>query len=468
MTNKKYFLILVFLYHISAFGQEKVVIKGRMMNTVTSNVYVSTYTDYLSYSNLILDSCKLSKNGTFSLEFEWAQPGPAKFFHGKEYTQLYLLPGDNYELELDVSRFDSSVVHTTNGANLNAYYAQKYIRFSPRGINRIYAPSALDFLRIEDSIFNSQLAFLDAFYAGLETQNEHTKAFYNYEFAQLYFYVAKLKLEYANGHAFFNKLSEPPVLPDTFFGFLERQVAPIDDYYSANSYLSYRQSLIDFKYKQAYKLDTLLVFFDYKLNEILSHTEGVVKAYLLAKWTLELLRYSKDQQKALVVFDAFLKHAHNEEYKKILEQEFQTQLILAKGKDAPSFTLLDLNGKEVSLHDFKGKVVYLDFWASWCAPCIAEVPHAKLLRETLKDKNIVFLYVSLDSQEEHWKTAVAKHQMEGVHVFLPGNFDSETAKKYHVKGIPHYVIIDKEGKIIDNKAQRPSGNVVNELELLLD
>jgi thiol-disulfide isomerase/thioredoxin len=469
MRNKSIFLICFLFYYIGVFSQEKVVIKGRIMNAVTSSVYVSTYTDFLSFSNLILDSCKLNENGTFSLEFEWSQPGPAKFFHGNEYTQLYLLPGDDYELELDVSRFDSSVVHTTNGANLNAYYAQKYLRFLPRGIQTIYKESTpIEFLRREDSILYAKLSFLDSFYAIFPLHNAHTKAFYDYEFAELYYEVAEYKLSFEKSYNFFNKHEEPFVLTDTFYHFLDRLMPPQKGYYESYAYLRFIQSLINHRFQEVHKLNSNRLYNDFKLSEILNNTVPEIRAFLMAKWIVDLLNYQKDHSTALMVYWFFISEKGNEKYKTMVDNEIKLFHKLDKGSDAPSFSLIDLNGNLVSLKDFEGKVVYLDFWASWCAPCVAEVPYAKVLKEKLKNKNIEFLYISLDNSEEKWKIAVENYKIEGVHLYLPGNFDSEIAKNYNIKGIPHYVIIDKEGKIYENKADRPSGNVINELELLLD
>lgn len=126
---------------------------------------------------------------------------------------------------------------------------------------------------------------------------------------------------------------------------------------------------------------------------------------------------------------------------------------LKQGMKAPDFTLRDLNGKEVSLSDFKGKVVYIDFWASWCLPCVAENQAVKKLKPKYKDKDLVFLYITRDKNDSVWRDAIRKQEIEGIHLMGGGHvvFD-----QYQAEGVPLYVLIDKKGYIISSNAPRPS------------
>lgn len=121
--------------------------------------------------------------------------------------------------------------------------------------------------------------------------------------------------------------------------------------------------------------------------------------------------------------------------------------------------IFDENGKPFHLSDFKGKVVYLDIWASWCGPCRKQFPAAKAMKEQLskkEKKSIVFLYISIDNTETVWKKAIKELGIEGTHGLSQGGWGSEVTSKFGVSSIPRYLIFDKKGKVVDQNAPRPS------------
>ena len=107
-----------------------------------------------------------------------------------------------------------------------------------------------------------------------------------------------------------------------------------------------------------------------------------------------------------------------------------------------------LDGQPVSLSQFKGKVVLLDFWASWCGPCIVDLPDLRAIKEKTAALPVVFLNLSLDEDEAAWREAVDKHGIEGVHVRADG-FGSDVAKSYQVNALPSYYLVDSQGLIVE-------------------
>lgn len=110
-------------------------------------------------------------------------------------------------------------------------------------------------------------------------------------------------------------------------------------------------------------------------------------------------------------------------------------------------------------NQFKGKVIYMDIWGTWCAPCREQMKYSPALKQRLKNKDVVFVYLANRSPETAWKTAIKQYKITGgnvVHFNLPKAQQSMIEKKYLFRGFPTYILIDKAGKFITNQAPRPS------------
>ncbi|MGL5233656.1 MAG: TlpA family protein disulfide reductase [Empedobacter falsenii] len=132
------------------------------------------------------------------------------------------------------------------------------------------------------------------------------------------------------------------------------------------------------------------------------------------------------------------------------ESEIPKELI-----KAPDFSLADINGKRFDLSDFKGKYVYMDIWATWCGPCKVQIPFMKELEKQFHNAPIHFVSVSLDKLEDKpiWGKMVRENQMAGVQLFAgrEDNFGFD----YKIEYIPTFIILDKEGNIMIDRAPAP-------------
>lgn len=134
--------------------------------------------------------------------------------------------------------------------------------------------------------------------------------------------------------------------------------------------------------------------------------------------------------------------------------EFKVRKSSIAGTPFPADVVLsDLQGKKVDFAKYRGKYVFIDLWASWCIPCIKEIPHLKQLEKDLQNKDVVFLSISIDTNVAAWKKKVAALGLEGE---LLNNQDNKLCESLNVSGIPFFLIYDKEGKLYKYNAYRPS------------
>lgn len=141
-------------------------------------------------------------------------------------------------------------------------------------------------------------------------------------------------------------------------------------------------------------------------------------------------------------------------FESVFVDEFMKRKSTVVGSPFPEdVTLVDADGKSVDMAQFKGKYVYIDLWASWCGPCCKEVPHLKRLEKELKNKDVVFVSVSSDTDEQAWKNKMKELDMHGHQYLDKGNTLCEAL---NVKGIPFFVIYDKAGNLYTYGAMRPS------------
>lgn len=136
-----------------------------------------------------------------------------------------------------------------------------------------------------------------------------------------------------------------------------------------------------------------------------------------------------------------------------------------KDKHPIDFTFQDSEGNNVSLSDFRGKVVYIDIWATWCGPCKREMPSLKELEKEYKD--IVFMGINVDVSKniQKWKDFLVSEQLPGVQLFAGDMAGEALSKPYKIKGIPRFMLVGKDGCLIYMDAPRPSSS---EIRIVLD
>lgn len=129
-------------------------------------------------------------------------------------------------------------------------------------------------------------------------------------------------------------------------------------------------------------------------------------------------------------------------------KQILTKIDLIQHKNLPAFSIPDTEGKLVSSADFKNKYLLIDFWASWCGPCIADIPELKKTFETYHNKGLSVLSISLDDNKERWITAVKRYQLPWQQVSELTGWKGSFAKKLDIRFIPQYYLAGPDGKFL--------------------
>lgn len=212
---------------------------------------------------------------------------------------------------------------------------------------------------------------------------------------------------------------------------------------------------------------TVTVFFpirglnsnDYnKLKAVFSCKNAVLHEAFLKK-LIHPLNNNGCNKEFLEVRDIIERNVADSKLKREVMQLYDTYMPIMPGAPAPDVAFKDAEGNRYTISGFKGKVLVMDVWATWCGSCLKNMPHYIEFREQYKGNGEVeFITVSTDSEEirDRWLAAIKKHKMEGMLNLMPDRTGGESfEKRYNVSGVPRYIVIDKEGNIISVFAPKP-------------
>ncbi|UKJ07005.1 TlpA family protein disulfide reductase [Solitalea lacus] len=173
--------------------------------------------------------------------------------------------------------------------------------------------------------------------------------------------------------------------------------------------------------------------------------------YLASEMVGKMQKLGNKQQ--LASFKTKLSEITTPAYKNAADKMLRQLMAFGKGDTAVDFTAIDLAGNKVNLSSLKGKVIYVDLWATWCGPCMQEMPHFENLKAQYKDNPaVVFVSLSIDDSEDLWKKSVENRNADGCQWLI----NRSKLQAYNIVGIPRTLLIDKDFKIVDMDAPMPS------------
>nr|WP_295870543.1 TlpA disulfide reductase family protein [uncultured Chitinophaga sp.] len=409
---------------------------------------------------------EIGPDGRYKYVFHLKQPAEATVWAepNKTRQQLFMEPGDSLVVSYNIHHQDSTIRFEGKGAKNNTFFKafQSIAAAGFKQLNFSVSTTANDFanyLRHNHDLEQTLLKEKGSQMSPAIRKYLTAMSFINYACGSfqtpmmMQGYLGKKVAEsIPDDYWSYGSLMNEDVSMDTGTFDYERLLVHGYPYYlflkkqKENNTLGEKVSS-DERYKQMYAL----AMNTYKNPQIKSKAlGGILKTLISGASTASTYKGMMD--------DYLNQYCKDEGTRKSLVELYNKKSAISVGQVPPAFTLKDMQGRDVTLADFKGKVVYMDFWASWCSPCRYEMKNGSpgLHKQFEGNKDVVFLYISIDDSTDKWKQAIAEDHIEGVHLLSTGGTESKVAKTFNISGIPHYMIIDKEGKLFSNNATRPS------------
>jgi thiol-disulfide isomerase/thioredoxin len=499
---KQLAVYLIIVLSFSKFGgtnknnsliDRKVVISGKILN---QDKHPDNYTIKVFENDLVSSLGKehtalINNDGIFKIEFNKLFSSDIYLNYGSLFT-VFVNPGDSIYIEMDADE--------VLNPNLRNQYILKSFKFSGSSerINNEIKMFLSVIIKNENSLeaFNNEKKLLpDEFLNYLEhnkskqnhlldsllkTNNfsdkflQWSKLFIDYRFAtSLFHYTWYNPFSNNPGKKVFQVIDIPPsfytaikdipidneraIINSNYPRFLHEYFMTNTDYNSDFS-KKYMESRGKFGNSELFQEE-----FDKYLLKINQDFKGIANEILLSQAFYSLL----DSYKRIDVFEnLYPKYKKNlrQNFCLILDAKFSKIKLQEKSPEKNLSLVKQKDGIETIANEVlnritnksKGKVIYIDFWATWCGPCLIEFEHSKILAKTYEGKNIDFVYLCIKSKKEEWQNKIREYSLSGSQYLLDDSEYDILSQKFQIVGIPHYVLIDKNGNIIDKNAPHPS------------
>jgi len=443
----------------------KTIIAGKILNYENhKDVKSFRIYHYDFFNGQYSENVEIQEDGNFKTSFSFPFNTISTIRFEKAFAHFIAMPNDSLYLTIDANILNDNKVHPNN---------------------------ANEFVKLIDSKKTNNINLTNLFMVQIRTSSKENQDFFNTKTFAPLSYVAYLQknkkkkeqildslmptnkpeivklwakdfikykdlinlLRFPGEYAYQNKLNIDSLpIPSEYYNLLTETNLNDNRVFSFYHIMFFGDYNL-YIYKQAEKNG--VDFLDYIIN----NTSGFSKDILVAKYF-----FTKNLESATPITIPY--HLiQNKKVKGLLKSRIEVE---NKKKEELQYLKIKSLLSDSLFSKYKGKIVYVDFWGTWCVPCLNEMPSSVKLQERFKDKPVVFLFLCNRCTYEGWQKTIKEKGITGEHVLLTDQEYKELAKLYDIKGVPHYLLIDKEGRIRNN-APRPSNKITEkEIQKLLN
>ena len=435
MKNRILSLLLFLLAAVNMHAAEGITVRFDVKNPVLSNV-VLVY--HMSVNEFPLT------DGKATVQLDGMDALYANVYYGEKTKNVYLQKGDDVTISFDANDFDNTFA--VKGGNEKAIDYLNKIQLT--GLpNEVYIQPWSEFKATVDKKIASMKRLLKARKFAADDK------FLKMEEGRITYFYANAFLMYPVSHTYLTQ-DTTLVLGKDYYDTLRQYVKEDDDLADNDEYRNYM-------------IETAHVFDEAGKNVRQLYPKVLAEMSYIGENTK-----SDKVRESLIHFLAFTYvEGNGVENITDLQNLYYTYVTsprlndifkkacakwdkAAVGRPSPMFKGVDVNGKEMTLRDFRGKYIYIDMWATWCGPCQKELPFLKKLEEKFKGRNIVFVGLSIDQDKAKWAARVKSGALSGtqLHIGKGSKFQSD----YRISGIPRFILLDPNGRIVNPDMTRPS------------
>lgn len=434
-------------------------------NLKTSDIFSYVSSILPLYKETRIEDSLAPGSGEKYLVYELAAPQTGMFLINRVGGLIYLVPNDTATISVDLHNNRSWPTYEFSGrySAINRYYFEqgKVLKAIPSDMHAYFAnesPSLLVYKNRMDSLLRVEKQFLATYHA----QHPLPAWFLKDEQLRISYSDASSRANTLHYRRFLRK-GVPEKMPPTYFSFVtpslvnnSKAIHLVDYARFVNDYFIY---LAD-KQKAG---KNIIVKADEQANTYLT---GEAWEMFMTEYIDELLAAAPTTGEALLA--RYYPKFRNKKLIDELKRYYQDAYTLKPGESAPKFALEDKLDSLVYLKEFQGQVIYLGFWFTGCAPCRMEMPLENELVTYFKDKPVKLISICVQSARDDWAKVSKLYNLQTVNLFANKAWEKTLISKYNVKSYPHYVLIDKEGKVVKNNCGRPSTTAKQEIEAVLN